>query len=192
MQEIAKCNNFKWFVTMTINSSSCDRFSLDKCQEYFSKLTHNYSRRLKYLGLDFKYIFITEKHDKGGYHFHGLVTNLIDDDLFINDNGYLDSYYFSSKLGHFSCSKIKSQIRCANYIMKYISKDAVKNSHNQIYFCSKGLARAQVFDLAPELQDNSILSNFWRYENDYVKLRDFSFEKIPKNIQLFLMNKKDI
>lgn len=69
IREIALSNNFEYFATITVNSKNADRFSLDECQELLRKKF----KKLKRINKNFAYIFITEKHKDGAFHFHGLI-----------------------------------------------------------------------------------------------------------------------
>lgn len=60
IKEICLCNNFEYFMTVTVNSQNCDRFSLQAVQDRMKKLFKKIKRKYS----DFKYIFITEKHEK--------------------------------------------------------------------------------------------------------------------------------
>ena len=54
--------------------------------------------------------------------------------------------------------------KVANYILKYISKDLVKTSKNQRYFCSKDLKRP-----IKKCYKNYSIENFnILYENDFI------------------------
>ena len=131
---------------------------------------HNYSRRIKRNdNYKFHYILITEKHKNGAFHFHGLFSDLLSTDIYTNQYGYTSSHFFDEQLGFCSFSPIKDILKCANYITKYITKDCIKNEHNQIYICSKGLLRAEVYDLPARnlLPNYNINENFWTYSNDY-------------------------
>lgn len=88
IRELALSNNFEYFATLTINSNSCDRFSLTECQERL----RNRLKALKRKNKDFAYIFITEKHKNGAYHFHGLIKGV--SDFYINEYGYLSHKLF--------------------------------------------------------------------------------------------------
>lgn len=127
IRELALSNNFEYFATLTINSNSCDRFSLTECQS-------NLRRKLKTLkqcNKNFAYLFITEKHKNGAYHFHGLVRGITN--FYTNKNGYLSHKTFDT-LGYNSFSKILNYSKCCNYITKYITKDCVKNeARNCLY-----------------------------------------------------------
>ena len=120
IRELALSNQFEYFATLTINSDYCDRFHLTDCQN----LLRQKLKKLKRKNSEFAYIFITEKHKNGAFHFHGLVKGI--DDFYINENGYLSHKLFD-EIGFNSFSKIKDYTKCCNYILKYITKDCVKN-----------------------------------------------------------------
>lgn len=132
---------------------------------------------------------------KVGYHFHGLFTCFLTNDIIYNQNNYPTSKFFSEKLGFFSFSSIKDSRRCAFYISKYINKAPIKSSTNQLYFCSKGLSRPEVFHLPVSDEILKQFEDFWGYKNDYVKIKDFHYENIERNFQSLLsreslLNKK--
>lgn len=163
IRELALANDFKYFATLTINSNSCDRYSLEETQELVRKTIKAYKRKYG----EFAYLFITEKHKDGAFHFHGLVKGLSDNDLYINNNGFNSSHMFDT-IGYNSFSCIKSTTRVANYILKYITKDCIKNANNQIYFRSRNLKEPIHYEIAP------LPSSFkWKYSNDYVDISDF-------------------
>ena len=120
IRELALSNNFEYFATLTVNSEYADRFHLTECQNLLRKKL----KKLKRKNDDFAYIFITEKHKNGAFHFHGLVKGV--KDFYINNNGYLSHSVFD-EIGFNSFSKIKNYSKTCNYILKYITKDCVKN-----------------------------------------------------------------
>ena len=129
IRELALCNNFTYFATITVNSQFADRFSLTNCQEILKKKLRRLKDRAKYNKKDFGYIFITEKHKNGAFHFHGLVKGF---DFYTNKNGYL-SCKDLDEIGFNSFSKIQDFEKTCNYITKYITKDCIRNENNQIY-----------------------------------------------------------
>lgn len=166
IKEICLANNFKYFATITINSKYCNRYKLDECQKLLKKTL----KKIKRKNNDFSYIFITEKHKDGAFHFHGLVSSL---DLYENENHYF-SNLFLDKIGFNSFSMIKSYNKCCNYITKYITKDCVKNSHNQIYISSRGLKKAVSYEVEP-------INIKWSYENDFIKCREFDISELSSH-----------
>lgn len=164
IRELAFCNPFTHFVTFTVRPDIANRFDLDECQDKVRSLMKSYKRKNK----DLIYLFITEKHQNGAYHFHGLMGGLDKfekNDLYVNDFGYTSSKHWD-KLGWNSFSLIKDFNACCNYITKYITKDCVRNSAGSIYFSSRGLRKADKY-VIPNV-------NFlhWQFENDFVKIKD--------------------
>lgn len=160
IKELALCNDFEFFYTQTINKEKCDRYNLKEVQELIQKKFKAYKRKYK----DFAYIIIYEYHKDGAIHIHGLVKGINESDIYINKNGYLSNSFFD-EIGYNSFGFIDDYLKCCNYITKYISKDVIKNEHNQIYFCSKGLKKAEKEDI---YVDTELVP--WTFENDYVKI----------------------
>lgn len=173
IRELALSNPFEYFCTLTVASEN-SRFHLDEVQERLKKIFKKIKRNNK----DFIYLFITEKHKNGGYHFHGLVGGF--NDFYNNSNGYLSSRYFDD-LGYQSFSKIKNFTKCCNYILKYITKDCVRNSSGSTYISSRGLKKADRYEITP-------ISCYWGYENDFCKIRDFSISNMSEEDLLQFYN----
>lgn len=75
---------------------------------------------------------------------------------------------FFDTIGFNSFSRIKSINKSANYIMKYITKECIKNDNNQIYIRSRNLKEPLHYEIAP------LPPTFnWKYSNDYVDITDF-------------------
>lgn len=179
VRELALSNNFEYFCTLTVKSDN-SRFHLDEVQEELRKIF----KRIKRKNKDFIYLFITEKHKDGAFHFHGLIGGY--DNFYTNDNGYLSSTDFD-ELGFQSFSKIKNYTKCCNYILKYITKDCVRNSAGSTYISSRGLKKADKYEISP-------ISTFWGYENDFVKIRDLSLSQLSKEdiLQFYNINEKEL
>lgn len=173
IRELALCNNFEYFATLTINSSSCDRFSLTECQERLRRKL----KTLKQYNKDFAYLFITEKHKNGAFHFHGLVKGI--NNFYTNKNGYLSNKTFD-QLGFNSFSKIRDYTKTCNYILKYITKDCVKNEKGTIYISSRGLKKATRSQIGA-------IDVEWAFENDFVKLKDINLSSTDKETVLKLI-----
>lgn len=178
IRELALCNDFEYFATFTVNSEKCDRYSLNDVQDKIKKVLHKIKRKNK----DFAFLIITEKHKDGAFHFHGLIKGITD--LYINNNGYLSSMIFDNELGFNSFSKIKDYTKCCNYITKYITKDCIKNSHNQIYISSRGLKKAT----KEEFNNIDFTPSF---TNEYVSIKDFTLDSLSKDELLYFINLKN-
>ena len=177
IRELALCNDFEYFATFTVNSEKCDRYVLNDVQDKLKKVLHKIKRNNK----DFAFLIITEKHKDGAFHFHGLIKGI--SDLYVNNNGYLSSMIFDNELGFNSFSKIKDYTKCCNYILKYITKDCIKNSHNQIYISSRGLKKAT----REEFTNIEFTPTF---TNDFVEIKDFTVDSLSKDELLYFMNLK--
>lgn len=176
IRELALCNDFEYFCTITVNSVKCDRYSLDEVQDNLRKCLRNIRNHSD----NFKYLIITEKHKDGAFHFHGLMSCV--SDLYVNQYGYLSNSKLDV-LGFNSFSKIKSIEKVANYILKYISKDCVKNSKNQVYICSRGLKKAERTELNTNINNDINFS----YSNDFVDILDFDVQNVSRDFLLKIM-----
>lgn len=176
--EIAMCNNFDYFVTLTINNNHI-RNDLELVQHDLRKLLKAYKRKVP----NFKYVIITEKHKDGeNFHFHGLMGGINEKDIYINKNNYFSCSFFDI-LGFNSFSKINNYEKCCSYITKYITKDVVKNNHNQIYIVSRGLRKPDRF----EIFDFKNLK--FSYHNEYCDIQNMNLNKLSdkdKNNLIYL------
>lgn len=167
IRELALCNNFEFFATLTVNKNYCDRYDLEICEDHLKKLFKKYKR----INPDFFYLFIAEKHKDGAFHFHGLVRGMNSDDFYLNSNNFLSSHFFD-ELGFNSFSKIRNYEKTCNYITKYITKDCCRNKHNQIYISSRGLKKA----IKTEIEN--LEDNFFSYSNDYCFIKDIDISSM--------------
>lgn len=173
IRELSLCNDFEYFTTFTINSNSCDRFNLTECQTLLRKKL----KALKRKNNNFAYLFITEKHKDGAFHFHGLIKGITD--FYINENGFLSHKLFD-EIGFNSFSKIRDYNKCCNYITKYITKDCVKNEAGTVYISSRGLKKAIRTEIEPVALD-------WSYENDFCSIKDYNIPDMSKSDLLLFM-----
>ena len=169
--EIALCNNFEYFCTFTQDMQKVnDRFDLSTFRARLSQFVRN-QNRYRSAENKIEYLLIPEQHKDGAWHMHGLIRGLTDDDLKINEHGYLDWYKYRDRFGFFSCSRIKSHEACSRYITKYVSKSLFSTnveSGGHMFFASKGLRRKECvadYDYEHGMYDE------WDFENDYVKIR---------------------
>jgi hypothetical protein len=176
--EYAYCNEWDYFVTLTIDKDKYDRSDLKTYYKDFSQFLRDC--RKKY-NSDIQYLFIPELHADGvSWHMHGFLKGLSSDALSINSNGYLDWFDYRKKFGYISMDKIRNTEACAKYITKYVSKklsDCVTELNAKMYYCSRGLQEAEEIKrgfLKCELKNPD-------FENDYCKIKWVSdVEELPK------------
>lgn len=166
--ELAYCNPWELFITLTIDQKKYNRHDLKKYYRDFSKWLQNYNR---IHGTSIKYIFIPERHKDGSWHMHGLIMGLPLEQLQMNAYGYLDWIEYKEKFGYCSIDKIRNHEAVSKYITKYISKDlgdCVKELNAKMYYCSKGLERSTIIAKGT-LSANNVPT--WDYQNDWVKVK---------------------
>ena len=181
--ELAMCNDWDFFVTLTLSQDKLDKLGLDRFDlkgfyKYFSKWLNNYKYKVKYL-------LVPEKHKNGAIHFHGFISGIPLDspDLLqfestdklpmklinkLNDNEIIFNWLpYAEKFGFCDFEFIRDQERCSSYVTKYISKELYKTIDNlgaHCYYCSTGLKRAEriikAFDIIKNIEYN--------YSNDFV------------------------
>jgi len=180
--ELALCNDWQWFVTLTLNPEHHDRKDLKSYKIKLSTWIKNYNRLHK---TNIKYLLIPENHKDGSWHMHGLLMGLPEEHLheFTQDEklpikilveiAHGHKMYswpaYAKTFGYISISKIKNIESVSKYITKYITKDIFSTEielNNHLYYCSKGLKRAEILyqgRLVKDLDED--------YSNDYVKIK---------------------
>ncbi len=152
--ELALCNDWKYFVTFTINKNYYDRHSLHAFIKAFMKWLSNYSAR-KTNGIKIQYVLIPEIDKKGAWHLHGLMNGIPQDHLSpfepeqhskrLANKEYLNWDAYEKKFGYCSLSEIRSIEKVTGYITKSITKSSTiqkRPLNSKLYYCSQGLARS--------------------------------------------------
>ena len=162
------CNNFEYFVTLTIDEKKYDRFDLKRYYKDFSQFIRDYRKKFN---INIQYLFVPEQHKDGAWHLHGVIKGIPENHFVKNSNGFLDWVEYKNKFGFISLDKIKNNEACSIYMTKYITKDLYKNTkiykYNKLYYCSRGLKTPETvfrgninLDILPKPT----------YENQYVKI----------------------
>ena len=188
--EYGVCNDWDFFVTLTINKDKHDRYDLKAYYKKFSQFLRNYSKKHS---INIKYLFIPEKHDDGAWHMHGFVSGLpvshlkeltldmqlpykLRKKLIKGDIVYSWDNY-SDKFGYLTLEKIRDKEKASSYITKYVSKnlsDCVDEMNAKMYYCSKGLKKAEI------IKKGRISGNIHpSFSNDYVEIRYFDNIDFP-------------
>ena len=168
--DLAICNDFEYFITLTINKEKLDRYEL---KEYIKKLGQFIRDYRKKYEVDIQYLLIPEKHKNGAWHMHGLIKGIPREHLYINENGYLDWENYKKRFGWCSIDKIKNKEAISKYITKYVRKSfdtdrGITEKESKLYYSSRGLKR-------PQKKKEGTLSRYqlekipFSFDNEYVK-----------------------
>lgn len=180
--ELALCNDWEWFVTLTLNPEWYDRKNLEEYKKKLSTWIKNYNRLHQ---TNIKYLLIPENHKDGSWHMHGLLMGLPVEHLkeftleeklpikmvieLLRGKKLYNWEAYAKAFGYISVSEIKDIEHVSKYITKYITKDLAKtrievNAH--FYYGSKGLKRAETLyqgKLTRDLEED--------FANEYVKIK---------------------
>lgn len=143
--DLARANDFQWFLTLTFDKQKVDRFDYESC----SKVVKLFTRRLAKLGC--KWLIVPEQHKDGAFHFHGLVAG----NLPLTDSGKkcynkdldqeLPIYNLANyEFGFTTVTRIMKPDRTASYIAKYLTKQIAVPKGKKCYWASRSLARPTV------------------------------------------------
>ena len=138
VRDLAYCNKWDWWCTLTINKEKRDRNDLKAYRKAFKRFVSD----LRKQGNPIRYLLVAERHKDGNWHMHGFLAGV--HGVMPNKYGYWDWPDYYDKFGYISLSRIKSKERAANYIVKYMTKDlerSVKELGEHMYCASQGLKR---------------------------------------------------
>lgn len=160
--EYVLCNDFVYFVTLTLDSEKYDRYNLAKFIKDLQIFIKNYRVRNN---CDIKYLFIPESHADGAWHMHGFIMGLPSDHLScfeLHGEKKLPPYivkklengeplyywgFYERRFGYNIFEVIRNKKASVLYMCKYLTKDIshnVKELGNHLYYCSQGLNKAEI------------------------------------------------
>lgn len=180
VKEYALCNDWAYFVTITLDKRKQDRYDLDGYVKDLGVWIGNYNKKF---GCKLKYLLIPEQHQDGAWHMHGLFGGVSVDSVVMNKHGYLDMPYYAERFGYISLDKLRDSQRAATYITKYVAKamtcTEVKLCKHS-YYHSHGLERAVEFGRG---RIDEIPSGAW--ENEYCGIEWLTMEEFTKRAKEF-------
>lgn len=172
VREYGLCNNWDYFVTLTLDASKRDRYDLPAFWKAFSQFIRDYRKRY---GISVHYLFIPEQHKDGAWHAHGFLYGLSAEHLrpftlqeklpaylraYLRQNGVLyDWPQYRDRFGFITLEPIRDKQRAVSYITKYITKDleySVDRLGAHLYYASRGLHKAEEIKRGQLVQDVSI------------------------------------
>lgn len=180
VMEYGLCNEFKYFITLTIDPKKYDRYDLRTYYKDFTQFLRNYNRLYN---TKVEYVLVPEQHKDGAWHMHGLVKGILEKHLVKNEHGYLDWLHYRKKFGWVSLDPIRDLGAVSKYITKYIKKSmdtSVERLNAHLYYNSKGLK------VATEIKRGTLLADsipYYDFENDYVKIRWYNSDYIIDSIE---------
>lgn len=71
VRDLALCNSFTWFVTLTLDQQKIDRYDIKTITRKLNTWLDNQVRRK---GL--RYVLVAERHKDGAIHFHGMINDV--------------------------------------------------------------------------------------------------------------------
>jgi hypothetical protein len=177
--EYAMCNEWQYFITLTLDRKKYDRYDLGKYRKDLSQWLRDYSKKHK---IKIAYLFIPEYHKNKAWHIHGLLEGLPEEHLtdFIKgkhpqrliDEGYKNWTAYGQKFGYVTVGYIKSKEAISRYITKeYITKGMAernKELNAHLYYVSQGLKKAEIIkkgtmtcaNIAPDWQNEWVKINW--------------------------------
>ena len=72
VRDLALCNDFRWFVTLTLDPAKIDRHDMEALTHVLNRWSDNRVRRK---GL--RYILVPERHKDGAIHLHGFFSDAL-------------------------------------------------------------------------------------------------------------------
>lgn len=181
--ELAFCNPWELYVTLTLNKEKYDRYNLYNFKKDLSQFIRDY--RKKY-SVDIKYLLVPEKHKDGAWHMHGLLYGLPIEHLYkfslseklpyrIRERieSGTDVYTwkdYENKFGFSDIECIKDHEAVSKYILKYITEDLTRtitelNAH--MFYASKGLKCSEI--VCRDIAEHGILNP--DYSNEYCSVK---------------------
>lgn len=131
LRRLALANEFRWFVTLTIDPQKCDSFD---GKAVVKKLNAWCSNMVQRKGL--RYILVPERHKSGRIHFHGFFNDCMD----VVDSGHKDAQghpIFNLpqwSLGFTTAIELYDDyIKAVGYVCKYVGKQGEKPAGRWYY-----------------------------------------------------------
>ena len=183
--ELAECNPWELFVTLTLDPKKYERHDIKKFIKDLAHFIRNYKAKHS---LDIKYLLIPERHQDGAWHMHGFLMGLPIEHLTpftLNERlpekirnrlrkgiAVYTWQDYAVRFGYADIEQIEIREAASKYITKYITEDlgrAVKELNNHMYYSSKGLQTAELVLVAPMTHPLEAPD----FENEYVSVKRY-------------------
>lgn len=181
VRDLALCNEWEYFVTLTFDGAKWDRYDERARTKELLQWFQNISRD----NPKFRYLLVPEFHEDGAIHYHGLMSGIESAprpewwpwDVNLKKKLYKETgrieYYdhwpqCSFRYGYSSVEAIKDPIAVGFYISKYITKtmaDMAGAVGVHTYYRSHGLRRA--VEIGWSYLPNATLDSVCKLRNDF-------------------------
>lgn len=175
--DIARSNQWDWFVTLTLSPQRVDRWDYVQCVSEIMRFTDLLQKAGN------QYVIVPEQHKNGAWHFHGLVigdlklvraVNFHSGELLFDKKGRQLFNIRNYKYGLNTATAIGHSAKAASYIAKYMAKEMKIPKGKKRYWASKSLQRPQC-----EYLDSSLdQQNHTEDVCDFLKVIDGKFGRI--------------
>lgn len=185
--ELAYCNEWDYFATLTIDPDKYDRTDLDGFHKILTQFFRNYGRKFD-TKIDF--LLVPELHQDGkNWHLHGFFKGIPPEELqpfkigdkmgkhiaekLKNGETIYNWLAYAKRFGFCDLEPIRNHEACSKYITKYINKSlasSVKKLNAHLYYASRGLKRGTT--LKKGLLTENIIPD---YVGDYCSVTTFPF-----------------
>lgn len=173
VREIALCNDWEYFVTLTFDSR-WDRYDLAARVKELMQWLQNENKK----GNKIKYLLVPEFHEDGAVHFHGLMSGIRiapkpeywPESVNLKKDGTYYDYWpeFSFRYGFSSVDPVQNDVAVGFYVSKYITKSLAEKAEFKgvhTYYRSQGLFRAAVVGYL--FQRSEVLDSVCKFSNSF-------------------------
>ncbi|MEA4896597.1 MAG: hypothetical protein VB064_15240 [Oscillospiraceae bacterium] len=157
IKQYGLCNDWDYFVTLTLDKEKYNRYELGKFKSDLIRFACDI--RKKYKKVDnrrLSYVFVPENHKDGAWHMHGLLYGVPESAVcpfvkgkhpdYLVDHGFLNWPDYAAKFGFVSLGVIRDKVGTVLYTTKYINKDIkalADMKGNHLYLHSNPLKKAE-------------------------------------------------
>lgn len=190
VRELALCNRWEYFVTLTFDDR-WDRYSLKDRLKEFLQWIQNCNKS----GASIRYLLVPEFHQDGAVHFHALMSGIEPSPRPFNwpesvnrkeDGSYYDIWKdYSDRYGYSAVEPVNDPVAVGFYVSKYITKSLAESSEFvgvHTYYRSRGLQRA--------LEVGSLYHECWaldkacKFSNSFYKFGFCKFDDVGSIVDL--------
>lgn len=164
---LARSNNWDWFLTMTLSPDKVDRYDYDdsvKAMQHYCDIMRKQGN---------KWLMVPEQHKDGAWHFHALVEGPLKMERAVNpktgeplsDRSHRPIYNVTNyKYGYTTITPVGAQAKAAGYLTKYLSKKMDVPKGRKRYWASKSLLEPDVEYYQIGRADFDAITMYSKYE----------------------------